>query len=174
MKVTNIFKITAIVALSLLLSTSMLAQEKPEATPEKKECESKLEKKCCAKKTAEECKTKKHTCTEECKTAGCDAVKAKECKDAKAKKCKTEKHVCTEECKTAGCDAVKAKECKAAKEKHCKTDKAKECKDKDGEAKTKECKDGAKYECPMKCEPASHKPGECSKCGMELKKVEKE
>lgn len=32
-------------------------------------------------------------------------------------------------------------------------------------------KDGYVYECPMKCEPASDKPGECSKCGMNLKKV---
>lgn len=31
-------------------------------------------------------------------------------------------------------------------------------------------KEHAKYECPMKCEPASGKPGKCSKCGMELKK----
>ncbi|MCF6269924.1 MAG: hypothetical protein L3J41_09445 [Melioribacteraceae bacterium] len=139
MKVTNIFKITAIVALSLLLSTSMFAQDKP-ATPQEKPAAA----------------SEKHECTEACKTDGCSAEKMK-------------KHVCTEECKTAGCDAVKAKECKSAK--------AKECKDKDGEAKTKECKDGkdgAMYECPMKCEPASHKSGECSKCGMELKKVEKE
>ena len=32
-------------------------------------------------------------------------------------------------------------------------------------------KDGYVYECPMQCEPASDKPGECSKCGMNLKKV---
>jgi hypothetical protein len=25
------------------------------------------------------------------------------------------------------------------------------------------------YECPMKCEPASDKPGKCGKCGMDLK-----
>ncbi len=31
--------------------------------------------------------------------------------------------------------------------------------------------DGVIYECPMKCEDASDKPGECSKCGMDLKKV---
>ncbi len=157
MKVTNIIKTTAIVVLSILLSTSMFAQEKPEAKPEKKECETKHEKKCCADKSEKECKTKKHVCTDECKTAGCDAVKAKECKDKKEKKCKTKKHVCTDECKTAGCDAVKAKECKDKKDKECKKDKG---------------TDGVKYECPMKCEPASDKPGECSKCGMELKKKE--
>ncbi len=31
--------------------------------------------------------------------------------------------------------------------------------------------DGVVYECPMKCEAPSDKPGECSKCGMSLKKV---
>ena len=31
--------------------------------------------------------------------------------------------------------------------------------------------DGIVYECPMKCEEASDKPGECSKCGMALKEV---
>ncbi len=31
--------------------------------------------------------------------------------------------------------------------------------------------DGFVYECPMKCEDASDKAGECSKCGMNLKKV---
>lgn len=29
----------------------------------------------------------------------------------------------------------------------------------------------AKYECPMKCEPASDKPGKCSKCKMDLVEV---
>ncbi len=40
-----------------------------------------------------------------------------------------------------------------------------------GTAKTDKNNDGYVYECPMKCEPASDKPGECSKCGMDLKKV---
>jgi len=31
-------------------------------------------------------------------------------------------------------------------------------------------KEAAKYECPMKCEAPSDKPGKCGKCGMELKK----
>ncbi len=31
-------------------------------------------------------------------------------------------------------------------------------------------KDGVVYECPMKCEAPKDEPGECSKCGMELKK----
>ncbi len=31
--------------------------------------------------------------------------------------------------------------------------------------------DGVVYECPMKCEAPSDKPGECSKCGMKLKKI---
>ena len=31
--------------------------------------------------------------------------------------------------------------------------------------------DGVVYECPMKCEAPSDKPGECSKCGMNLKEV---
>lgn len=40
-----------------------------------------------------------------------------------------------------------------------------------GAAEIDKNKDGYVYECPMKCEPASDKPGECSKCGMNLKKV---
>ncbi len=126
MKTTNVIKTMAIVIFSLLLSTSIFAQEKPAKADD-----------CCSK-------TAKHVCTDECKTEGCGAVKAKEgkaegCATVKTKECKTAKHVCTDECKTEGCDAVKAKEC-------------------------------VSYECPMKCEPASNKPGECSKCGMELKK----
>lgn len=89
-------------------------------------------------------KTVKHACAEECKTAGCDVAKAKE-----AKACSDVAHVCTEECKTAGCDAVKAKEARAALDVN---------------------KDGSIYECSMKCDATDH-AGECSKCGMELKKV---
>ncbi len=44
-------------------------------------------------------------------------------------------------------------------------------KDSVGVAEIDKNKDGYVYECPMKCEPASDKPGECSKCGMKLKKV---
>ena len=32
-------------------------------------------------------------------------------------------------------------------------------------------KDGKIFECPMKCEAGKDTPGECSKCGMELKEV---
>jgi uncharacterized protein YuzE len=32
-------------------------------------------------------------------------------------------------------------------------------------------KDGKIFECPMKCEAGKDEPGECSKCGMELKEV---
>ncbi len=32
-------------------------------------------------------------------------------------------------------------------------------------------KDGYVYECPMKCEAPKDVPGECSKCGMTLKKI---
>ncbi len=112
MKTRSIIKTMAIVAFSLLLSSSIFAQEKP------------VKKDACCTTTA------KHKCTDECKTAGCDAVKAKSAKvkhqctdecntigcaavDAKAAKANSAKHVCTSECKTAGCDAVKAKEAKA-------------------------------------------------------------
>lgn len=129
MKSKNILKGMFVIGFTLILSTSLFAQEKPNAEKAKA---------CCSDKVA------KHVCTDECKTAGCDVVKAKE-----AKACTdVAKHVCTDECKTAGCDSLKAKEAKAS------TDKS-------------------TYECPMKCEPASDKSGKCSKCGMELKKVSK-
>ncbi len=149
MKTRTIIKTMAIVTFSLLLSSSIFAQEKP------------------AKKDACCTTTAKHKCTDECKTLGCDAVKAKgakakhkctsECKtigcaavDAKVAKTKAPKHVCTAECKEKGCDFVKAKEARAALDLN---------------------HDGSIYECPMKCEAGSDKPGNCSKCGMELKKV---
>ena len=75
-----------------------------------------VKKACC---TADGVKTAKHVCTDECKTLGCDAVKAKEAKAMMSK------HVCTDECKTLGCDAVKAKEAKAKMKKHICTDKCK-------------------------------------------------
>ncbi len=134
MKTRNIIKTMAIVTFSLLLSTSIFAQDKPA----KKDA-------CCSTTDA------KHKCTDECKTLGCDAVKAKEGKTAK--------HVCTDECKTIGCAAVDAKNAKAMMHKCDDNCKANGC------SMTK-----ASYECPMKCEPASDKPGECSKCGMKLKK----
>ena len=148
----------AIVALTLLLSSSMFAQEKPTKAPKS------MEKHVCT----DECKTEgcsahaktakaKHTCTDECHEIGCAAVDAKAAKAAKAS---SAKHVCTDECKTEGCAAVKAKAAKHVCTDECKTE---------GCAAVK-AKEGISYECPMKCEPASAKPGECSKCGMELKK----
>ena len=91
-------------------------------------------------------KTVKHQCTDECMTKGCDYVKAQEAKTAKTA---TVKHACTEECHDTGCDFVKAKEARAALDVN---------------------NDGHIYECSMKCD-ASDNAGECSKCGMELKKV---
>ena len=130
MKKTNLINSIFAVAFAILLSTSVFAQEKP-CTEKAKEC--------CSSKTA------KHVCTDECKTAGCDVVKAKEakaCADAA-------KHVCTDECHDKGCDVVKAKEARAALDVN---------------------NDGYIYECSMKCD-ASDNAGECSKCGMDLKKV---
>ncbi|VAX18523.1 hypothetical protein MNBD_IGNAVI01-1845 [hydrothermal vent metagenome] len=91
----------------------------------------------------------KHVCTAECKTKGHDYVKAKEAKAAMEANAAAVEHVCTEECKTKGHDYVKAKEARAALDKN---------------------QDGFIYECPMKCE-ATDEAGECSKCGMELKKT---
>ena len=68
---------------------------------------------CCSTSSA---KTVKHVCTDECKTLGCDVVKAKEAKAM------LNKHKCTDECKTLGCDVVKAKEAKAMMNKHKCTD----------------------------------------------------
>jgi len=161
MKATNIIKTMAVVTLTLLLSTSMFAQDKPAkkdaccSETAKHVCTDECKTEGCAAVKAKEGKTAKHVCTEECKTEGCAAVKAEECEAAK--------HVCTEECKTKGCDAVKAKECKTA-EHVCRY----ECKTAGCDAV--KAKEGISYECPMKCEPASSKPGECSKCGMDLKK----
>jgi len=156
MRKANLINPLFAIVFAILLSTSVFAQEKPSTEEAKK---------CCADKTA------KHVCTEECKTSGCDAVKANE-----AKACKDTKHVCTAECKTSGCDAVKANEAKACEDKkHVCTD---ECHDKGcDEVKANEAKaaldlnkDGYVYECSMKCE-TSDNAGDCSKCGMELKKV---
>lgn len=106
-------------------------------------------------KPAEPAKSmEKHVCTDECKTNGCTAASAQ---TAKAE------HKCTAECQTIGCAAVDAKAAKANSAKHVCTD---ECKANGCTA----AKVSISYECPMKCEPASAKAGECSKCGMELKK----
>lgn len=157
MKTTKLINSLFLLGFTIILSTSVFAQEKPSSEKTKA---------CCTEKTA------KHVCTDECKTIGCDAVKAKEAKVAM-----DAKHVCTDECKTIGCDAVKAKEAKARMDaKHVCTD---ECKTKGCDfVKAKEAKaaldlnkDGLIYECPMKCEAASDEPGNCSKCGMKLKKV---
>ncbi len=156
MKTINIIKIMAVVTLTLLLSTNMFAQDKP-AEPAKS-----MEKHVCT----DECKTDgctamgsktakaEHKCTDECHEIGCAAV------DAKAAKANSSKHVCTAECKTEGCAAVKAKTAKHVCTDECKTD----------GCTAANTKDGVSYECPMKCEPASSEAGECSKCGMDLKK----
>ena len=88
----------------------------------------------------------KHDCTGECMDKECDSEEAKASMEANAT---TVEHVCTAECKTKGCDYVKAQEARAALDKN---------------------KDGYIYECPMKCE-ATDAAGECSKCGMKLKKT---
>ncbi len=91
-----------------------------------------------------------HKCTgDACMPKGCDYMKAEEATTKIEADASTVKHVCTEECKTKGCEYVKAQEARAAI-------------DKNG--------DGVIFECPMKCE-ASDKEGECSKCGMALKKT---
>ncbi len=43
-----------------------------------------------------------------------------------------------------------------------------------GEEKTEVKQEAAVYQCPMKCEGEKtyDKPGDCPKCGMEIKKVE--
>lgn len=128
MKKIKIINSLFILVFAVMLSSSVFAQEKP--------CTEKA-KACCSDKTAN------HVCAEECKTAGCDAVKAKEGNTTSVK------HVCKDECHDKGCDVVKAKEARAALDVNS---------------------DGNIYECSMKCE-ASDKAGECSKCGMELKKV---
>ncbi|MDA3862095.1 MAG: heavy metal-binding domain-containing protein [Melioribacteraceae bacterium] len=153
MKATNLIKTVTLLIFAMVLSTSVFAQDKPCSEKTEKQVSAEECKTKCSDAKAKECKTAKHVCTEECKTEGCATV------DAEVTTANEAKHVCTDECKTAGCASVKAKECKT--EKHVCTD----------ECKTAGC-DAVKvsYECPMKCEPASDKPGECSKCGMELKK----
>jgi len=49
-----------------------------------------------------------------------------------------------------------------------KSDKTQQMKD---TQKTDKNGDGVIYQCPMKCEDATDKPGECSKCGMKLSKI---
>ena len=117
MKTINILKTLLVVGLTLILSTSVFAQDKLAKGKDKECCPTTTKSNC-----KEDCKTSgcdtaevieahaTHKCTSECKTVGCAIVKAKEAKATKA--CST-KHVCTSECKTAGCDALKVKEAKA-------------------------------------------------------------
>lgn len=129
MKNINFAKSFTLFLFVLLFSASFtLAQD---AT--KKDCETSKEE-CCS---SSEVKTAEHKCTDECKTAGCDVVKAKEAKLSSTHVCtdasktvgcdavKTSenkmsiKHVCKDECKTAGCDAVKAAESKLSSNHEC-------------------------------------------------------
>lgn len=132
MKNINFAKSFTLFLFVLLFSASFtLAQD---AT--KKDCEKSKEECCSSSKV----KTAEHKCTDKCKTAGCDVVKAKEAKLSSAHVCADEgktvgcdavkatgkkmsiKHACTDECKTAGCDAVKAAESKLSSSHEC-TDK---------------------------------------------------
>ncbi|MCK5457444.1 MAG: hypothetical protein KAI45_09990 [Melioribacteraceae bacterium] len=92
-----------------------------------------------------------------------DNQQKKACKDDCKMECcaKEVKHVCDDECKANGCTDKVDKPCCSKKAKHVCND---ECKANGCTAMK------VSFECPMKCEPASDKPGECSKCGMELKK----
>ena len=135
MKTINLVKTASILIFVLILSSNVFAQDKPAKADE-----------CCTT-------TAKHVCTDECKTAGCDVVKAKE-----AKACAdVVKHVCTDECKTAGCDVVKAKEAKRSVDakKHVCTD---ECKTAGCDVvKAKEAKaslDVNKHVCTDECKTA--------------------
>lgn len=92
MKKINLFNILFFLIFSIVLSTSVIAQEKPvEKHPS--EC------------TCENCSSKDHKCSEDCSDG---------CKHAHAMKDGEVKHVCTEECHAKGCDFVKAKEARAA------------------------------------------------------------
>jgi len=117
------------VAFIVVLSTTVFAQGKPAHKHDKAMAEN-------------------HECSEGCMDKSC-GVKGEEATTKMEAGTSAVKHVCTEECKTKGCDYVKAKEARAALDKN---------------------HDGYIYECEMKCE-ASDKAGECSKCGMPLKKV---
>ncbi|MEN8191758.1 MAG: heavy metal-binding domain-containing protein [Bacteroidota bacterium] len=86
----NIINSLFVLAFALLLSTSVLAQEKPmKAHPESCTCEN--------------CSTVEHKCTAECKHEETKAMKTSEVK-----------HVHTDECQEKSCDYVKAKEARAA------------------------------------------------------------
>ena len=106
MKNINIAKSFTLFVFLLLLSASFTIAQEAAVKKVKKDA-------CC---TTGDVKTAKHVCTDECKTLGCDIVKAKEAKAALTK------HVCTDECKTLGCDVVKVKEAKARLNKHTCTD----------------------------------------------------
>ncbi len=135
-------KTTKMVVLLFVLFLSSSVLAQEE--PKNKACKDDCKMECCAKEA-------KHVCNDECKANGCAAKVDKPCCTKEAK------HVCNDECKANGCTAVKSKNSK-----HTCND---ECKANDCTAMK------VSFECPMKCEPSSNKPGECSKCGMELKKV---
>ena len=113
MKNINPAKTFLLFAFMLLLSTSFTMAQEAVSKQVKKDAK----KACC---TTGAVTAVKHVCTDECKTLGCDVVKAKEAKAMMSK------HVCTDECKTLGCDAVKAKEAKAKMKKHICTEKCKD------------------------------------------------
>ncbi len=116
MKDIKIAKSVTLLIFMLLLSASLTMAQDAAVKQVKKD----MKKACC---TTDMAKTAKHVCTDECKTLGCDVVKAKEAKAMMM----SSKHVCTDECKTLGCDVVKAKEAKAnmKMKKHICTDKCK-------------------------------------------------
>ena len=94
--------------------------------------------------SSSDAKADKHNCTDECAENCCSHHS-----EVKTANTDESRHVHTEKCKEHGCDHSKVKEARAAFDMN---------------------KDGYIYECPMKCE-VSDAPGECSKCGMQLKKV---
>jgi len=117
----NINKFPILFLFVVLFSASIaVAQEKPEKAAKEKNICTEVNKDACT--TAKEISIKttsvKHVCTDDCKTLGCDAVKANEAKAS------AEKHVCTVECKENGCTAVKVTGVKSAQ--HVCTD---DCKD---------------------------------------------
>ena len=111
--------------------------------PKKEACKDDCKMECCSKEA-------KHVCNDDCKANGCTAKVDKPCCSKEAK------HVCNDECKANGCTATISKDSKHVCNDECTANGCTAMK--------------VSYECPMKCEPASDKPGECSKCGMELKK----
>ena len=98
MKKINLINAIFVLAFTILLSTSMLAQEKPmKAHPENCTCEN--------------CGSMSESSDHECDANGCTHAVAVKESSATAKQIK---HVCTDECHDKGCDYVKAKEARAA------------------------------------------------------------